>query len=473
MKRYYGFFVIIALVLGLFLIQPSLADEFNDGSQIIIGLKTTCKPDQLVRRYSLQINDSIGGQRLYLTTINESQNQADVIDQISAESDVQFVEPNYRLDLPENFQMSMSFPDESAPPLLKDVSPSAYFKQPAIYFDYTDEAYAITRGEGVDVAIIDNGLDFNHPLFGSEWLLPGYDYIDMDADPTDDSGSAYGHGTFVSGIVLLTAPDCRIMPIRAFNGDGVSSSFAVAQSIYYAIDKDVDVINMSFGLSRNSRTIRIACEAADNAGIIMVAASGNESSMAPMYPAAYNHVIAVSAIDPQDVIADFSNAGPYIDVCAPGVEIYSALAGRYEWGLWSGTSFAAPFVSGTCALVKSVDPRHSSTTMETHIRKTAKKDLLWGLVSPPDNWYGYGKLDINQAVVIQNEMLSSLCGDANGDRVVDQFDARYILQYVFNNGPAPVSLAMADVNCDGTVDEADAVYLNNFLHKGGPPPCCQ
>ena len=177
-----------------------------------------------------------------------------------------------------------------------------------------------------------------------------------------------GHGTHVAGIagavvdnnlgIAGVCPDCRIMALRA----GLNLSLGafledddVASAIVYAADNGADVINMSWGDPRPSPLMRDVIEYAYQLGVVLVASSGNEAEESLFYPAGFDKTIAVGAIDVRSQVASFSNFGWNLDVVAPGVAIISAgLGGGYV--LLSGTSMAAPFVSGLAGLLLSQDP---------------------------------------------------------------------------------------------------------------------
>ena len=441
--------------------------------EVVVVLKENGVADNMAPAFRAGITDSIKGCNIFLVEMMDEMTLSQAIDALSKDPDVMYVEPNFPMELPENFQMSISFPDESLPPLLKDISPPDFYGLPAQYDLGTDEALQVTEGDGIVVAVIDNGLAYNHPLFQISTILPGKDFIDNDNEPAEKAGDAYGHGTFVTGLILLNAPACHIMPLRAFDKDGVGSSFSVARAIRWAATHNVRVVNMSFGMSTYSHLIQDACSFASNRNVVLVAASGNENSASPTYPASYPYVIAVSAIDEQEYRADFSNYGEYIDVCAPGVNLYSCLAGEFNWGTWSGTSFSAPLVSAACALSCAADPTVTPQRMERHLRKTARRNLAWGTISnPPDPEYGNGCIDIGAAVTTINNPDDILCGDADGNGIFNIADAHYVVNFVFRDAGVPASDACADVNCDGRVNEADANYMLNYLVKGGPAPCC-
>jgi thermitase len=142
------------------------------------------------------------------------------------------------------------------------------------------------------------------------------------------------------------------MPIRAFAANGQASTADVSNAIRQVVKSGADVINMSFGLPRDSKAIRRAIEFASQQSVELIAAAGNDGTSRRQYPAMYQSVLAVGATDRHDEKADFSNFGSYLDVGAPGVGIYSAYPnGQFGWG--DGTSYSAALASGVAALVLS------------------------------------------------------------------------------------------------------------------------
>ena len=242
-------------------------------------------------------------------------------------------------------------------------------------------------GQGVTVAVVDTGVDLDHPdlvnnLFVNPGEIPGngidddangfiddvhgYDFADNDADPNDVGG----HGTHVAGTIAASknsfgatgvAPDAKIIPVRVLGDDGSGSSLDVAAGIRYAAALGADIINLSLG-GGYSRAIDAAIDYARSLGSLIVAAAGNESASRPGYPARFSaskdNVISVGAYNSSGSLARFSNdvgTSGAIQVDAPGVGIYSTyVGGRY--GSLSGTSMASPHVAGLAALTLSSNP---------------------------------------------------------------------------------------------------------------------
>ncbi len=232
-----------------------------------------------------------------------------------------------------------------------------------------DAAWSVTGGAGVTVAVVDTGVDLTHPDLVDN-LVAGWDAVDDDADPQDLNG----HGTHVAGIVAAAAndigtagvaPQASIMPVRVLDADGAGSDDDIAEGIVWAVDNGGDVINLSLGqaglMGRLSKggPINRAIRYATDAGVIVVAASGNEGEAGQQYRVGVDALV-VNASGPDGELAEFSNVGDVRSITAPGVDILST-APAAPTTLWpdgtdgtavlSGTSMATPLVSGAAALL--------------------------------------------------------------------------------------------------------------------------
>ena len=173
------------------------------------------------------------------------------------------------------------------------------------------------------------------------------------ASSLDRMSPAHGHGTMVAGILAVMAPDAMIMPLRAFDDKGCGTTYNIAKAVKYAVSHGAQVINMSFGISGQTQTLKKTIGEAVDAGVTVVASAGNGNTAVPQYPAAYPGVLGVAATNLTDVKASFSNYGSTISVSAPGSNIISAYPGGYYAEL-SGTSFSAPMVAAEAALLRSL-----------------------------------------------------------------------------------------------------------------------
>ena len=262
-----------------------------------------------------------------------------------------------------------------------------------------EKSWEITRGSNdVIVAIVDTGIDLAHPEFQGK-LVEGYNVLEDNNHPEDDNG----HGTHVAGVIAAKSNNAdgiagmswnsKLMPIKAIGADGAGSAFDIAQGIYWATDHGADVINLSVGNYTSSAALLEACRYAFERNVVLVAASGNDASEQPSYPAAYEEVLSVAAVDHNRERADFSNFGDNIDVAAPGVDIPSTYI-YSDYAILSGTSMACPHVAALASLIRSVRPGMKNTDVMELIR-TSADDL-----GPPgkDMLYGYGLINANNAL---------------------------------------------------------------------------
>src|SRR5688572_16238573 len=304
------------------------------------------------------------------------------------------------------------------------------------------------------LAIIDTGVDPNHPLLQGS-LVPGYDFIndtpgiasewsdvdgslvsildgslvsildgslvsildnvvplngstvailDQDTAAALDPGmlpAAFGHGTMVAGIVHLVAPTAKIMPLKAFRSDGTATAYDVVRAIEYAVEHGARVINMSFSSTEISLEIAHAISVATSMGVVCVASAGNLGQELLVYPAALRNVLSVASTTSgmPATRSTFSNFGAaLVSLGAPGEGIITSYPGGNYAGGW-GTSFSAPLAAGAAALLLQADPSLDQ----------AKADIALGNADRIDAGTGRGRLNLDQTV--------SAIGDATAPAV--------------------------------------------------------
>jgi subtilisin family serine protease len=288
----------------------------------------------------------------------------------------------------------------------------------------------ITGTSDVTIAVIDSGIKLDHEDLAAQlWTnldeVPG-NLIDDDGNgkiddvhgwhfyhmwngsdyiPSEDANIAddYGHGTHVAGIAAAAtnngvgiagiAWNARVMPIKVLDQYGTGWYSDIAAGIIYAADNGARVINLSLGGTEDSTLLRDAVDYARGHGALVIASTGNTGS-AVLYPAAYDPVLAVAATDANDQVASFSNYGPQVDVAAPGVNIYSTWPWVTGYFTKSGTSMAAPHVAGLAALIWSLQPALSASSVTQIMTETTRDVVLPGW----DQYTGWGRIDAYAAV---------------------------------------------------------------------------
>ena len=359
--------------------DPEVAGE------ILVKLRSTDALPGLLARYPVTLVSRFGARPIYRLKTIGSATTKEVIAGLALEAEVMIAEPNTTHQSPEA--------RKNQPWVVG--SGGNYVEQWAFKTMRMAAARKVGQGEGVRVAVLDTGIDPNHPLFAGR-LLPGFDFVDFDTDPSEVGSAAanpsFGHGTHVAGLVALAAPKAKIMPIRILDSDGVGNAWVLGEALLYAIDPDgnpatddgAHIINLSLGSLTRTRLLAALASIAScsddipddpisdrsdpgynddktrclrGAGTVVVAAAGNDgSSSVKEYPAAEGAygLIAITASNNLGNLASFANTGSWIDIAAPGDGITSAFPGG-GYATWSGSSMAAPLTSGTAALVRGLD----------------------------------------------------------------------------------------------------------------------
>jgi subtilisin family serine protease len=325
--------------------------------EISVRLKPGRDINKVNSRHNTFVKEQIGGGDEYLLVLPADADHDKCLKLLQNDRDLYFAESNYNYKLPEVRQVSQAFIDQVSQAFIDGSSPASFYGQTSSLNINLAQAHRFGRGEGIRVAVIDTGLDFNHPLFSGRIAGPVYDFVDNDLLPNDErNGSGSGHGTFVAGLIALTAPGATIFPLRAFNRDGLGTSFNIAKAIRYATDNGAKVINMSFGLEKKDKMIEEALKYADDRAFL-VASAGNENQDDIDYPAEEKgKTLSVTSTTDKDLKAPFANYNKDVAVSSPGVLLYSAYPGG-RWARWSGTSFSTAIVTGQAAVLLSLDPQ--------------------------------------------------------------------------------------------------------------------
>ncbi|QDV41495.1 Subtilisin DY [Stieleria neptunia] len=383
-------------------------------------------------------------------------------------------------------------PQQPAPPEPSTVTPLAdvaYFggsQDWNINAVAAPEAWAAGyRGQGVTVAVIDTGVDLDHPdlahnLYINPGEIPGngidddrngyvdditgYDFVSGDAVPDDGNG----HGTHVAGTIAAgdngfgvtgVAPDAKILPVRVLDDSGSGSDAGVAAGIRYAADLGAQIINLSLGGGVSSR-IASAIDYATSLGSLVIAAAGNESAASPSYPARHSaestSVLSVGAYDSSGRVAGFSNevgGSGAVQVDAPGVSVVSTYAGGGYRSL-SGTSMASPHVAGVAALTLSANPQLTSAEL--------RELLASGTVGQATSSDSIGKVSTLNSVAFAAAGLTS-AGDVTDSQIATSATSSTDVRTKTGDGvPAPSDFlpqrpaVAAEERLEGDIDSLPA-----------------
>lgn len=248
------------------------------------------------------------------------------------------------------------------------------------------EAWSVTQGDGMRVAVLDSGVDVDHEDISSKVVGAA----NFTSAPTVDDN--YGHGTHVAGIIAASTdngfgvagvcPGCEILNGKVLGDNGSGYTSDIVEGMEWAVANGAKVINLSLG-ARSTRTLEASVNKAWSQGAVIVAAAGNSGNQSKLYPAAYTNVIAVAATDNNDAKASFSNYGAkWVDIAAPGVNVYSTFPnhpfvigtqnGRSQgYDIASGTSMASPVVAGVTALAWSTQPSVTNAAIRNKVQLSA------------------------------------------------------------------------------------------------------
>jgi len=346
------------------------------GGHVLVRVAPGVDIKALATSYKTTVQDQLPGTTLYSLVTPKGMNETQFATQLAKDGRVVYAEPDTTIVSPEvggaPFHLAFDRSKVSATYVNSVNYTQVHLGQTDALSQVGGKA-PLATGAGITVAVLDTGATFTHPdLLGH--YLPGYNVLAPNTLPWDvaDGTLNYevGHGTMVAGIIARVAPKATILPIRVLNGDGVGTLFNLVKGIHYANTHGARVLNMSFNCSVKTGALSDALDESEAMGVMLVASAGNENVEQGLLPAVSHGSLAVGAVEANNTKSPYSNFGSFVRVVAPGSNIRSTFVdGGYA--TWSGTSFAAPFVSAEAALMLSVAPSLTPDRVKSAIRSTA------------------------------------------------------------------------------------------------------
>lgn len=368
----------VAAAVAGFLLAGGIALQAEAAEQpetVVVKMKQQ-NADGLKQNFKVQSTTVQHNQSVVTVEVPAGKSANQLIQELEKRSDVELAEPNYRYK--------------------KLVTPTDQYFSTQYHHGLirTAKAWDITMGSpDIHVAILDDGFDTNHPDLVGRFTA---------ALNTAPRFSVEEHGTHVAGIVGATAnnglmgagvaPMTGMYFIDVFEGEDAYLS-DIVEGIDYAIDNEADILSMSLGAPYFSEILNDAVQSAHESGLVIVAASGNESTSRTSYPAGFENVLSVGSTNRSDEVSTFSNYGEALDLVAPGESIYSTTPNNGFLRM-SGTSMATPVVAGVAALIKAQNPHFTNVDIENQLLATTK-DL--GAIGW-DSKSGYGRVDAYAAL---------------------------------------------------------------------------
>ncbi|MFH0864182.1 MAG: S8 family peptidase [Candidatus Gottesmanbacteria bacterium] len=369
---------------------PSDSDKFSP-NEIIVKFKENVTQDQinkLNQELGAQVSKKLSLPKVFTLKVPEKQT-AKYVDKYNKSTLVEYAEPDFQAEALQ----------ELLPP--NDTYFSNQWGLPRVQ---ALEAWDINEGSAsTQIAILDTGIDKDH-----EDLVKKVDkWINFTASITDDD--LYGHGTHVAGIAAAETDNhlgvaglgynTHLISVKVLDDKGSGYYSWIIEGIKWASDNNIKVINLSLGGPSRSKALEEAVDYAFNHGSILTCAAGNSGNKSPTYPAYYKNCIAIAATDENDKKASFSSFGSWVDVAAPGVNIFSTfpnhpykIGKNVNYGYGSGTSMATPFVAGLAGLLFGADPGLSAVEVRSLIENNADK------IAGTGNYWSKGRINAYHSI---------------------------------------------------------------------------
>ncbi len=364
--------------------------------EVVVGFHERVAGEEALRNRGLVARRMTEAATPFALVATAGRRVEQVAAELRADPAVAFAEPNYVVRLADDGAIAVAVNDPQSP------------NQYSLDQMRVRSAWSFSTGGSNVIAVLDTGVQYNHPDLAGR-LLPGRDFANDDTNAADDNG----HGTWVSGIIAANANDGygmagiswsdKVLPVKIMTREGTGSTADLASGITWAADQGADVINMSVGGFPYSQAIQNAVNDAWNKGAVLVGAAGNNRREETFYPASYDNVVSVTATQVEDEFSNWSSWGPKVDVSAPGSSVlvtncYTCTYGSHDtWGSHtyiSGTSFAAPNVSGVIALIRARYPSYTPAQVVNRLVGTTDDLGYPGW----DNKYGRGRVNAHRAL---------------------------------------------------------------------------
>jgi len=402
------FFVVAASVLVVWTKNQASAEGKNDFAkgEILVKFKDLVSPDEVAKAHKKlggRVKHAIFGINVQVVDIGKK-SVGETVSAYAKDRRVEYAEPNFIAaaltnDTRFDNQWALNNIGQETCNTAKTICTTGTFDADID----APEAWKYSTGSAdIKIAILDTGIDQDHPDLNDK-IVASENFTD--SNTVDD---LYGHGTHVAGIAAAETNNSvgvagvgyqsRLMNVKVLGDDGSGFYSWIADGITWAANNGASIINMSLGAGRRSSTLEAAVNYAWSKGVVLVAAAGNSANPSKTYPAYYEKCIAVAATTNNDVKASFSSYGSWVDVAAPGENIYSTFpnhqfylqteygrSNNYDFG--SGTSMSTPHVAGIAALVWALEPELSNQEVRSKIEQTADavsgtgKYWTWGRVN--------------------------------------------------------------------------------------------
>ena len=347
--------------------------------------------------------------------------------------------------------------------------------------DQDDAAVAFPNvtGQGVTVAVLDTGVDYNHPALGGGFgagkkVKAGWDFVDNDGDPMD----TFGHGTNTTGIIAANeftisgetyrgvAPNAQIVALRVSNGTDPVTDATIEQALQWIETNrtlyNISVVNFSFGAGRNTSPLTNATNSDEfkrlsDAGVIFFSPSGNDGGNGINWPAADPSVVSVGSVGTPDAISGFTQKGSLLDLLAPGENVGTTNRGG-GFGLATLSSFSSPIAAGAAALLKQADPTLKYKDIFSILRASG--------VRHDDGTSFYSRIDLDNAITLALKRAPNPATDVGVGGVANDlaFDSQGVLHFAYYDSRVH-TLKYATRNSEGVWSAAET--LDNTGHDVG------